>query len=203
MPRTARASQGGYCYHVLNRGNGRRTVFHKQGDFQAFVHLLHDAGKRVPVRLLSYCLMPNHFHLCLWPREDGDLSVYMQWLLTAHVLRYIERNAVRAGLVRRVQEWRWCSAARLLGEQAAADDEDAHPIFDPGPVRRPDDWLAYVNQPQTEAEVERLRESLRRNRPYGSLRWMTRTARNLGLEASLRSFGHPRKKPAKPGKSST
>ena len=40
MPRTARASQGGYCYHVLNRGNARRTLFHKDGDFRAFVKLL-------------------------------------------------------------------------------------------------------------------------------------------------------------------
>jgi putative transposase len=44
MPRTARASQGGYCYHVLNRGNARRTVFHQDGDFAAFVKLLRQAG---------------------------------------------------------------------------------------------------------------------------------------------------------------
>jgi REP element-mobilizing transposase RayT len=91
MPRTARASQGGYCYHVLNRGNARRTVFHKDGDFAAFVKLLRQAGERVPVRLLAYCLMPNHFHLVLWPREDGELSDYMMWLLTAHVRRYAHR----------------------------------------------------------------------------------------------------------------
>src|SRR5439155_13009534 len=88
MPRTARASQGGYCYHVLNRGNGRRTVFHKDGDFAAFVTLLRQAGERTPVRLLAYCLMPNHFHLVVWPPADGALSDYMMWLLTAHVRRY-------------------------------------------------------------------------------------------------------------------
>ena len=75
MPRGARASKGGYCYHVMNRGNGRRTVFHKEGDYAAFVKLLRQAGERTPgVRLLAYCLMPNHFHLALWPREDGELS---------------------------------------------------------------------------------------------------------------------------------
>ncbi len=75
MPRSARASQGGYCYHVLNRGNGRRTVFHKDGDFAAFVKLLRQAGERTPgLRLLGYCLMPNHFHLALWPQKDGELS---------------------------------------------------------------------------------------------------------------------------------
>jgi carbamoyl-phosphate synthase small subunit len=49
MPRTARASAGGVCYHVLNRGNGRRTVFHKDGDFATFVRLLREAGARVTV----------------------------------------------------------------------------------------------------------------------------------------------------------
>ena len=74
MPRTRRASQGGYCYHVLNRGNARRTVFHKEGDYDSFLKLLLEAGERTPIRLLSSCLMPNHFHLAVWPVHDGDLS---------------------------------------------------------------------------------------------------------------------------------
>lgn len=85
MPRTA---QGGYCYHVLNRGNARRTIFYKKGDFAAFVKLLRQAGERTSMRLLAYCSMPNHFHLALWPHGDGDLSDYLLWLLTAHVRRY-------------------------------------------------------------------------------------------------------------------
>ena len=67
MPRTARACQAGFCYHVLNRGNGRRTVFRKEGDYAAFVNLLKLAGERTGTRLIAYCLMPNHFHLTLWP----------------------------------------------------------------------------------------------------------------------------------------
>jgi putative transposase len=49
------------------------------------VQLLREAGERVEVRLLAYCLLPNHFHLVLWPRADGALSHYMMWLTTAHV----------------------------------------------------------------------------------------------------------------------
>ena len=88
MPRPARASQAGFCYHVLNRGNARRTVFHKDGDFLAFRKLLRLAAERIPMRLLAYCVLPNHFHLVLWPLRDGDLSAYMGWLLIAHVRRY-------------------------------------------------------------------------------------------------------------------
>src|SRR5256885_943331 len=169
MPRALRASQGGFCYHVLNRGNGRKTVFHKDGDFAAFRTLLHQAGERVPMRLLAWCLLPNHFHLTLWPLHDGDLSAYMGWLLTAHVrryhqhyhssghvwqgrfrsfaiqeddhlltvLRYIERNPVRAGLVSRAQDWPWSSAALAQG---------GGPTLDVGPVPRPAHWLEYVNE---------------------------------------------------------
>jgi putative transposase len=49
MPRGAHDSLGGYCYHVLNRGNARRTVLHKEGDYDAFVRLLRQAGERVDV----------------------------------------------------------------------------------------------------------------------------------------------------------
>ena len=91
MPRTARASVGGYCYHVLNRGNGRAQVFHNADDHHAFVRLLQKACARVPMRLVGFCLMPNHFHLVVWPRGDNDLGPWMQWLLTAHVHGYRKR----------------------------------------------------------------------------------------------------------------
>ena len=90
MPRPKRTAPGGYCYHVLNRGNGRQVVFRKEADFGAFVRLFDEAHTRCPMRVLAYCLMPNHFHLALWPRGDGDLSRYLQWLQTTHVRRYHE-----------------------------------------------------------------------------------------------------------------
>ena len=88
MPRTARASGGGVCCHVVNRGNGQAEVFHKEEDYAAFLRLMGEGVARLPMRVLGYCLLPNHFHLVLWPRADGDLSHWMQWLLTAHVRRY-------------------------------------------------------------------------------------------------------------------
>ena len=75
-------------YHVLNRGNGRRKLFHKDADYEAFLELLAEALARLPMRMLGFCLMPNHWHLVLWPREDGDLSRFMRWLSNTHVRRY-------------------------------------------------------------------------------------------------------------------
>ena len=151
MPRTARSCSGGYTYHVLNRGNARATVFHKPDDYDAFLDLMAESSVRTPMRILAYCLMPNHFHLALWPRGDGDVSRWMHWLMTTHVrrhlgryrssghvwqgrfkafpiqedehllavLRYIERNPLRAGLVGRAEEWRWSSLCWLSAPDAS------------------------------------------------------------------------------------
>jgi putative transposase len=71
---------GGVCYHVLNRGNGRQEVFRKPADYRAFLKLLKQASDRLPMRLLAYCLLPNHFHLVLWPKDELKGTFY--FLLT-------------------------------------------------------------------------------------------------------------------------
>ena len=179
MPRTARASVGDYCYHIINRGNGRAEVFYEDGDHQAFSGLLRQACERMPMRLLAYCLMPNHFHLALWPHHDGDLSRWMHWLLTAHVrryhrwhdssghlwqgrfkafpieqdehlltvLRYIERNPVRAGFVAQAEAWRWSSAYSWIGPTEES-------LVHVGPVPRPTPWLPLVNEDSAYSSLE-------------------------------------------------
>ena len=223
MPRTARASVGGLCYHVLNRGNGRAKVFHHDADYDGFIDLLRQAVTRLPVRILGYALMPNHFHLVLWPRNDGDLSRWMQWLLTAHVrryhrrylgsghvwqgrfkafpieadehlwavLRYVERNALRADLVRRAEDWRWSS---LFWHGRRPD------WLSDAPAERPRNWIALVNAAQRPAEEAALRRSINRGTPFGDETWTRRIARRLGLESTLRPRGRPRKADKKAAK---
>jgi len=67
MPRSRRRAPGGIIFHVLNRGVGRRTLFHEPSDFAAFERCLEGVMAVCPIRLLAYCLMPNHWHLLLWP----------------------------------------------------------------------------------------------------------------------------------------
>ena len=76
---------------MLNRGNRRAEVFHDEGDYAGFIELLWLACDRIPMRLAAVCLMPNHFHLVVRPWADGDLSRWMQWLMTSHVRRYHRR----------------------------------------------------------------------------------------------------------------
>ena len=210
---------------MINRGNGRAGVFHKDGDYQAAVNLIQAASERLPMRVLAYCLMPNHFHLLLWPRNDGDLSRWMQWFTTAHVrryhahygtsghvwqgrfkafpiqkdghlltvLRYVERNPLRADLVDRAEDWPWSSLRWWYQSNRAAAPSCLHP----GPVDRPRRWVAEVNRPMAEAEMDALRRCVNRGAPWGRPAWQLRTAARLGLEHALRPRGRPPKKPEK------
>src|SRR3989338_5803672 len=148
MVRVARVDVGDHVYHVLNRAVGRLTIFDVDEDYRCFVDLLREAKEMTDMRILAYALMPNHWHLLVYPRGDGDVSLFMQWLTLTHtqqyhvwkqttghghiyqgryksllvekdaylhtVIKYIERNPVRAKLVRKVEAWKWGSGYRRL-----------------------------------------------------------------------------------------
>jgi len=88
MPLIPRGSNAGHAYHVLNRGNGGATVFHKDSDYAAFLDLLGAAKTRHPLKIFGFCLMPNHFHLVVAPTSIDGLSPFMQWWMTSHARRY-------------------------------------------------------------------------------------------------------------------
>lgn len=219
MPRTARASLGGVCYHVLNRGNGRMRVFHQDEDYAEFLELLRLANERIRMRLLTACLMPNHFHLVVWPREDGDLSRWMQWLLTSHVRRYHRRRGrgssghvwqgrfkafpiqsdehlltVMRYVERNPARARLCRKAEAWRWSRSWEGKPRHGagLFHPPPVALPRNWLARVNRPETDQELAALRRSIVRGTPFGAADWVAGAAVKMGLESSLRPRGRPR-----------
>ncbi len=108
------------------------------------------------------------------------------------VCRYVEANALRAGLVNRAEEWMW-------GGLYARRKRASKPFKLSGwPVKRPRGWEAAVNGPIEDKELERLRTSVNRGRPCGEEGWVRSTAERLGLSFTLRGPGRPRKTPQEP-----
>src|SRR5579872_1515018 len=222
MPRTNRVTPGGMVFHVLNRGVGRMRLFDSDADYLAFENILEETLVVQPMRLLSYCLMPNPWHFVLWPKEDGDLAAFMQRLTVTHVTRwqrhkkrvgyghvyqgrfksfpissdeyfyqvarYVERNALRANLVQRAEDWRWSSLWRR-----EAGSAEQRRLLAAWPLAEPSQWVKFVNRPETEAELTALRRSVNRGQPYGPESWIERCVRQLGLESTIRPRGRPRR----------
>lgn len=218
MPRSPRALADGCVYHVMNRGNGKQQVFHKDQDYRSFIKLISRGQSRNCLDILAYCLMPNHFHFLLMANKGVDLSRWMHWLMTTHVrsyhehynssghiwqgrykcsivqedvhlltvTRYIERNPVRAGLVTSAQSWPWSSHRERCGWNSGH-------LLSELPVDRPEKWQDYVDTPLTEKELQKIRESVKRQSPYGDADWELITCRKFGLESTINPLGRPRK----------
>jgi putative transposase len=206
MPRRPRLAAGALAYHVLNRRVGRLPLFETSADYAAFEKILAEAHAATRLRILAYCLMPNHWHLLLWPRRDGELSEVLRWITVTHtqrwhahhktagtgpvyqgrfksfpvqtdehfltVARYVERNALRANLVDRAEDWPWGS----LWRRTHRDSQKTAWLSD-WPVDRPRDWVVRVNRSQAASELEALRTSVQRGRPFGEEGWVRRMAK--------------------------
>ena len=92
MGRALRPNDDGLTFHAFSRGNNGATVFHDDGDRDAFLTALAHAQLRYPFRLYGYCLMTNHFHLLLRPEQGVAIGRVMQSLLVAHTWRYHKRH---------------------------------------------------------------------------------------------------------------
>jgi len=189
----------------------------------AFERVLAETAKTTSVRILAYCIMPNHWHMVLWPIGDGELGKFVQRLTTTHVrrwhlnrhsvgtghlyqgtyksfpvqddnhfvavCRYVEQNPLRARLVNRAEDWPWSS----LGLRTTRISQTTGLMLSEWPVPRPADWLFMVNETPSRQELETLRLSAQRGRPFGNKSWQTWIAERLGLESTLHSRGRPRK----------
>lgn len=222
MPRVPRIDIGGQIYHVINRANGRQTIFHKKEDYFHFEKLLAKAKKKFDMRVLAYVLMPNHWHLVLYPKHDGDLSIFMQWLTLTHtqqyharkhsvgyghiyqgryksflvgkdnyllaVIKYIERNPVRAKLVIKVEQWRWGSGYCRLDGTAKEKEILSH-----SPIQLPEGYRSWVNELDSDEYLKDLRVSVSKSKPFGAIRWTKQIIKRFSLELTMRERGRPKK----------
>ena len=203
MPRRKRPPFDEIVLHVMNRGVKRAPLFTLAQHFWEFERLMFETLRIAPLRILAFCLMPNHWHLVVWPRTRIELWTFMHRLTQRHamlvhrifgtvgegavyqgrypafpvksdghllrVLRYVERNALRANLVARAEDWRWGSLwHRLAGNRGG--------LLADGPLVLPADWVERVNRADTPDELEALRRSVRLGLPYGDGAWAERLA---------------------------
>jgi putative transposase len=98
MPRRARVAPGGLVYHVLNRSVAGLPLFRKEKDYEAFERIMVEAQVRCPTWLPAWCVMRNHGHFVVWPREEGEITAYFRSLTHPHAMRWhVAHNTVGWG----------------------------------------------------------------------------------------------------------
>jgi putative transposase len=223
MPRRKRISPDGFVQHVLNRGDHRETLFHKPGDFRAFLAVVAETALRIPMRILAYCIMRNHFHLLLWPYRGSDLPDFMQLLMNLHIGRYLRHyppaspghiyqsrytnSIVETGSsVLAVAKYVESNAANA-GIVTRAEDyrwssasphalDDDRPILSEWPVPKPREWLTLLNLRTPTQQLKQIQHSAARGAPYGSSAWVERVVKEYGLEHTIRGRGRPKQNEA-------
>jgi putative transposase len=222
MPRLVRVDIANQIYHVINRANGRLTMFNKKEDYQLFEQLLLEAKEMTGMHILAYCIMPNHWHLVLQPQNDGDLGLFMHRLTNTHtrhvhvktetigsghlyqgryksfmvesdsylltLIKYVERNPVRANLSSLCEDWQWGSAWRRIH-----GNEEQKKLLDESPTPLPQDYQTWINTSDKEDDLKTIRHSLNKGVPYGREKWVDVMVTKYHLESSVRSVGRPKK----------
>jgi putative transposase len=190
MPRRPQAGIAGHVFHVMNRCQPHELLFDSPRAYRAFLDLIEKARRATGIRILAYCLMPNHWHFILWPSEDGQLTTFVAAITQPHAkrlrrwrgnegagpvypdrylakplpaelnlfraMRYVERNPVKAGLSRRVEDWPSSSAS-----------PDAPVALAVWPGGKPAEWLAFVNEEEGASELADLRAQMYDERRRG------------------------------------
>jgi len=196
-------------------------MFRRDKDFEAFETVIAQAIERHPIRILTYCIMPTHWHFVVWPEGDGEVTEFFRWLANTHAVRWrVSHNTVGYGHLYQgrfksfpVQtDEHFLTLCRYVernplaaGEVKAAEDwrwsalwvrshgtEQQRSVLSRWPVDIPGDWAAIVNRPIHGKELARIQASLERGRPLGGDRWVAQAVDRLGLGHTLRREGRPK-----------
>ncbi len=222
MPRRPRRASGQIVFHVLNRAVQGLVPFEQSSDYEHFLRLLRDTSREIPMRLLAYTLMPNHWHLVLWPGDDNGLSRFMMRLTATHAQQWrtgkgsVGRGAVYQGRFKAIavqNDFHFLRVCRYVERNplrarlaASAEDwpwssasrsraEAGRPELAPWPVPRPDDWPEQLNVPEPSQALSQIRDAIRLGRHFGSVEWRSRTARALKWRSGGRGPGRCRQLP--------
>jgi putative transposase len=207
-------------YYPLKRANFRSQLFKKAAHYQDFLAIVEESLNFLPMHILAYRLMPNHWHMVLYPRTDGDLSKFLQRITLTHTQRY--HSKTRTAGYGHVYQGRYKSLpaesdrpfqvryvesnAPRAGLVKKAEDwpwssvharlygnEKQKKILSPWPMTEPSDYLKWLNRPQGKEGIENIRYAIKRSRAQGSEKWVSKGVGQLGSKNPVRNRGRPKK----------
>ena len=221
MPRQARVSVADVIYHVINRANGRTTIFHTEKEYRHFISLVQEARNLTDMHILGYCIMPNHWHFILYPQTDTQLAEFMSWLTSTHVRQYrtktktigyghlyqdryksfpVETNEYLQTLMRYVEQ----NPLRAKMVERAEDwiwsslyirergSDKEKKLLAELPFDLPINYLESVNDSINKETLELVRVSVNKGTPYGKDGWVKEMVTEHGLVHTTRGRGRPK-----------
>jgi putative transposase len=218
MPRAARNVIDGFFYHVLNRGNDKQTIFHKDKDFEAFLELMKKAKELFPVDVLAYCLMPNHYHFLVSPPLAENLSKWAHWFTSVHVAHYhnhyktsghIWQGRFKTFLVQGddhfISVLRYVEGNPVRASLVNSAHEwpwsshkfriglNTSSLVDQLPLPLPPDWGKFVNQTMKPDELNEMRKCIAHSLPFGNEEWKQKLSGQYGIKCYRKKAGRPKK----------
>ncbi len=222
MPRMNRVAVGGVVYHVLNRSNGRVQIFNTVEEYKHFESLLLEGIQLVGMRLLAYCIMPNHWHLVLYPIHDTDMSEFMRWVTTTHVRQRrvmtksvgeghlyqgayksfpVEEDKYLRDLIRYVEQNPLRSKLVERAEdwqwsslhRRLRNTKEDQKLLAPPPTELPSNYLESVNTLLSKTTLDTIRHSIGKGTPYGNCAWVDAMVDEYNMGSTIRGVGRPKK----------
>lgn len=222
MGRAKRIDIKDYYYHVINRANRRLQIFNDDEDYRLFELILEEAKEKFDMRIVAYCIMPNHFHLILYPEKDGDIQKFMQWLTLTHTQRIHAKNkTIGHGHIYQgryksfiVDSDGYLKTLLLYVEQNPLraglvnnlkdwkwgsyylrnhGSEEKRKLLSPHYYQTTENYDKDVNIQFNKETLQSIGNSINKSKPYGSESWVEKMVKKFDLEATLRGIGRPRK----------
>lgn len=221
MPRIARIVAPGHPYHVTQRGNYRQAIFRNDEDRSQYLSWVNEYSRKFHLSVWAYCLMDNHVHFIVQPREEESLAKvfsvahmrYAQYfnkerkasghlwqgrfysclldeLYLMAAMRYVERNPVRAKMVKRPWQWKWSSAAAHIG---GTDERVRVAAIKESVGVSMGSWREYIDSDDNPLDTEAIRRHTMTGRPLGRDGFIGELSRKLGRAISVLPRGRPRK----------
>ncbi len=220
MPRLPRSDHADTVYHLINRANARAMIFDTHRDYGAFEDILADAKEKTHMRVYAFVIMPNHWHLLVEPRADGDLGRFMKWLTLTHTMRWhavhdsVGRGHIYQGRYKSFpvqSDEYFLTVCRYIernpvraglvqkptdwqwGSAWRRSENKDETLLDEWTTPKPDSYDEWLNTSEEKSSLDSIRTSVNRGRPFGQNSWVSDMARTWNLGSSLHARGRPRK----------